>query len=170
MSDFLIILTEYSEKHGKNVFSIRGMGKQYDNMYRWLNGDKCSARSVRTDFPWDHIVFDDPFDEQSFLTIYDAEYQRGGNGIIFTKDTTSPYRPLRPQRHKAGVVPHEDRVPGQSYMENCGHYHRWDPTPEGWSLDQEVSDALSTEMAKAIDDEILKELFALSQKQPTIEL
>lgn len=157
MSSDIHIFAEYSPGNGKNVFSIRGTGSRYTSMYNWLNGPKCSARSIHNDMPWDHIVFDDPFDEQSFLVIYEDD-------LTFSTDTTDPYRPIPHVVHRMNVVPEAERVVGQSYMENCGHYHVWNPKPEGWCLQDEVMKMMADEIAKELDNEILEQLLNHAKK------
>ena len=154
-SDFLIIQAHGrgESKTPQNAFSIRGLGARYDSLYRWLNGKKCSARSVANDWPWDTIVFDDPFDEQSFLVYYEGT-------ISFDEET--PYQPLPKIEHKQGVIPDEQKVAGQSYLCNCGHYHVHDP--RSWSERQEgIEELLAREIAAAIDAEIIAEILNLAK-------
>lgn len=161
MSDVLGITASWSPKRNQNVFGVRGVGQRYENLYRWLNGKKCSARSVSNDWPWDYIVFDDPFHEQQFMTIYQGD-------IIHDEDPEYAYRPLQPGLKPKGWVPHEERVEGQSYREACGHYHVW-TKPTGRSLEDEIADVLSAEIAKEIDNEVLRELIAFQETEVPVE-
>jgi len=148
-ADVLGIVAYWSEKNQSNAFGIRGFGARYDNLYQWLNGPNSSARSMAADFPWDYIVFDDPFQEQQFTTIY-------ADDLMFEEG--SGYKPLPPGQKPNGWVPHEERVPGKSYLETCGHYHVWDPKPEGWTLEGALLEEMSKAIAEEIDREILERM------------
>ena len=150
MSDMLGITASWSVDRNCNIFGIRGMGERYNGLYLWLNGPKCSAHSVSTDWPWDYIVFDDPFHEQQFVIIYEGT-------ITFDEDPAYAYRPLPKGLAPQGWIPHEERVEGQSYLEGCGHYHVW-KKPSGRDFMDEVADILAQEIANEIDREILDEM------------
>lgn len=150
------IIAWWSEERGCNMFRIRGVGPRYDALYAWLNGPKCSARSVGDDWPWDFIVFDDPFHEQSFLILYQDD-------ISFDEPPYS-YRPLPANLKPLGWVPYDQRVEGRSYLEVCGHHHIW-KKPSGRDFLDELSDVLSQAIADEIDREILDDLMRLSKVQ-----
>lgn len=158
MSDALGIVASWSKDRQRNVFGIRGIGDQYDRLYKWLNGSKCSARSVSNDWPWDYIVFDDPFDEQSFMVLYKEN-------IYFDEDLEYAYRPL--PKNPKGWVPYEERTEGQSYLEVCGHYHVW-KAPSGRDLADEITDTLGQAIADEIDHEIVKGLTSAHTQRASI--
>jgi hypothetical protein len=56
------------------------------------------------------------------------------------------------------IVPKEDRIAGQKYLEKCGHYHTWNPKPDGWSLEGELMGKLAKKMSDEIDQDILGKL------------
>jgi hypothetical protein len=147
----LTIIAYYRPESDKNAFAIRGeVSERYESLYKWLSGGKCSARSVYSDMPWDVIVFDDPFDEQSFLVFYEGDIE------FSTMQGDEPYRPLPKIKYKQGVVPAEERVIGQSYLGNCGHYHvHQDPNRDFMG---ELADTLAAEISREIDNEILEQL------------
>lgn len=154
MHDMLWIIARWGETQQQNCFSIRGIGERYDALYQWLNGGKTSARSVYTDFPWDTIVFDDPFDEQQFLVLYEGT-------IEFDKET--PYLPLPVVAYRKGVVPIEEREVGKSYLGNCGHYHIHQPVKG--SIVDDLEEKMAKILRKEIDREILDELRKLAKLQ-----
>lgn len=157
-TDLLHIIGYWSEERQANGFRIRGPndqnGERYKALYAWLHGGRCSAFCVMEDFPWDFIAFTDPWDEQNFLTLYQ-------NDISF--DDEEAYRPLPKIKHRQGVLPIEQRVEGQSYLENCGHHHIWrNPTS---SLESDLVKIMATAIADEIDAQILEELWSLGAQQ-----
>lgn len=140
---------------GTMANSIRPIsgGQTYETLYHWLNAPKHAARSVANDFPWDYITFDDPFYEHQFVAMV-------GERITFEEG----YVPVPAGLAPLDFVPHEKRVPGEKYLEKCGHYHVWDPKLADWSLEDEVMKVMAEEIAREIDAEILEELLALANK------
>ena len=143
-TEFLVIRSSWNDKSKYNVFSIRGIGERYDNLYRYLNAPTCSARTVFNDFPWDHIIFDDLWDEQQFINIYEFDIEN---------DQEYPYQKQPKALNKIGIVPIKDRVIGESYLNTCGHYHvHEDPNK---NLEDELLAIMSNKITEEIDAEIL---------------
>lgn len=153
--DLLALQGRWSEEHQRNVYAVRGFGPSYDRLYAWLNGARSTARSVVTDFPWDYIVFDDPFYERQFLTIYEGQV-----------DLAADHRPPPVGVKPLGWVPHAERVVGQRYLEVCGH-HEWrgEPPPAA-DVGDLIQAALMTEITKELDEAVLNDLLAQLTNEP----
>lgn len=67
-TDGILVIT-YIQKDGARAFKCRcQMNRTYDLLYEKLN--KSSYESVYENFPWDHWIFKDKRDEESFLEAF----------------------------------------------------------------------------------------------------
>lgn len=153
--DVLGIVGFWSSEHKQNRFGIRGTGPRADRLYAWLNNEDHTAYTTSNDWPWHYIAFHDPFYEFMFTRLWEDD-------IHFEDEEEFAYHPLPEDLKPMGWVPHDQRIPGEKYLETCGHYHTWTPRTE--SIEDEMLRVMSDQIAREIDAEILDELLALSKK------
>ena len=60
----------YWTKNGKKLFRCRGIGKDYDNLYKWLYS--VSYICDGEDWPWDYFHFTNEEDERKILENYEC--------------------------------------------------------------------------------------------------
>jgi hypothetical protein len=76
-----------------------------------------------------------------------------------SEDTQMAMHRARRMAIESLMVPDSERVIGKMYLEQCGHMHKWKGPRKSWAeAEKEILSKLSTEIAKEIDDEVLRDL------------
>jgi hypothetical protein len=144
----------WSEEFQANLFGIRGYA--HDGVEEDLATPPQTDRHIRprpnyrsyaivhSDQPWYHFAFYQEADEKRFIEKW---------AHLFYDDSDSPPKNWHRPKNPTGV----------QWCDRCRVFHEV-RDPNLPPIEEEISELLAAEIAKAIDEEILQELLGLMKK------